>query len=118
MKIVKVGEYASCMPGDGSDPNLRVPVVTMQGDKVVDFLDPDEPILIGQSTVDLQADLLHRNLGQGRFGGELAKAQKIVGCDDAWPKIRCKRSACKSTVDCPIRIGSSGSKKSTTLSPA
>jgi hypothetical protein len=78
MKIVKVGEYASCMPGDGSDPNLRVPVVTMQGDKVVDFLDPDEPILIGQSTVDLQADLLHRNLGRADLVVKLAKAQKIV----------------------------------------
>jgi hypothetical protein len=50
----------------------------MRGDKAVDYIDPDDPILVGQSSADLQSELMHGNLARGDLTVKLAEAQKIV----------------------------------------
>ena len=78
IEIVKAGASAPSVLGDGPDPSLSMPVAVMQGDKSANCPDLHEPNLVGQSSLDIQAELAFENISRVDLAVKLAKAQEIV----------------------------------------
>ena len=78
IEVVKAGASAPSLLGDGPHPNPCMPVAVVQGDKSANYPDLNEPILVLQSSVDIQAKLAYGNLSRAERADKFAKAQEVV----------------------------------------
>ena len=78
IEIVKAEASAPSVLSNSLDLNLRMPVAVMQGDKSAKYPALDEPVLVVQSSLDIQAKLSYGNLSRADLAVKLAKAQEIV----------------------------------------